>query len=266
MDILASIFLGAVQGVTEFLPISSSGHLVILKEFFNIEIIDTLLFDISLHVATAFAIVLYFWRDITDLIEDFFRLVVGMGAGVSKKNKVLIIAIIIGTMPAGIMGYLFDDYIEATLHSSTVVALALLAGSALFIFAESIVKTQSEISVKKGFAIGLFQILALIPGFSRSGSTISGGLIMGLKRDEAAKFSFLLSLPIFAGAALKAILDATEVGLSSELVTLTMAGAISAFVVGYFSIKFLMNFLKKNTLIPFVWYRIILALIILFFI
>jgi undecaprenyl-diphosphatase len=265
MEILIAILLGAVQGVTEFLPISSSGHLVILKEFFDVEILNTLLFDISVHVATAFAIVVYFWRDIIDLIEDFFKLITGMGSGISKENKILIIAIIIGTIPAGLLGYMFDDYIEQTLHSSVYVALALLAGSALFILAEMVTKQDKELTIKNGFLIGVFQVLALMPGFSRSGSTISGGLMLGLKREAAARFSFLLSLPIFAGAGLKAVLDAGEVGVSSQLVLVTIAGSISAFVVGFYAIRFLMKYLKNNSLIPFVWYRVILAIVILLF-
>ena len=262
MDILIAILLGAVQGVTEFLPISSSGHLVVLKDFFAIEIIDTLIFDIAVHVATALAIVVYFWRDITDLVEDFFRLITGMGS-VTSENKTLILAIIVGILPAGFLGFLFDDYIEQTFHNTSYVALALLAGSALFIFAEQMVKKSKDLSVKKGFWIGMFQVLALLPGFSRSGSTIAGGMILGLKRESAARFSFLLSLPIFAGAGLKAFLDATEVGVSHDLISMTIAGSVSAFVVGYFSIKFLMKFLKNNSLMPFVWYRIALAILIL---
>lgn len=258
-----AVILGALQGVTEFLPVSSSGHLVLIKHVIGNQVLDSVLFDIGLHLATTVAIVAYFWKDILNLIEAFFKMMIGSGDAVPKVDRVLIYSIVLGTIPAGFIGFFFASMIEENLRYNGTVAIALLAGSLLFYFAEKCGKQDTELTIKKGVGVGFFQILALMPGFSRSGATISGGLILGLTREQAARFSFLLSIPVILGAGLKAFFDITRDGVTQDLLIATAVGSVTAIVVGFYAIKFLMKFVKTHTLMPFVWYRVALAVVIL---
>lgn len=268
MDIFSAILLGLVQGVTEFLPISSSGHLIVMRDLLGLEMGGSLAFDAVLQLATSLAVLLYFWKDLVSLVRVR-----------DAKNKILIWAILVGTIPAVLMGFLFENQIDAVFRNSHTVAWALIAGSVLFFIAEKYSKScerksadmkdvdaicaPHEISVKRGFIVGCFQALALIPGMSRSGSTISGGLLLNIKREEAVRFSFLLSLPILLGSGLKKLLDLNgSGGIDFSL----FIGSLTAFLVGLASIHFLIVFLRKHTLNAFVWYRVALAILILIFI
>lgn len=258
MDILSSIFLGAVQGITEFLPISSSGHLILSREVFGISGENGLAFDAVLQLATALAVLVYFKKDFTALIQGFFKLITG--GEVEKKIKVLLYAIILGTIPAAVLGLLLQDYMDTTFRTPAFVGTTLLLGSLLFYVAEKVAKQNMELTTKKGLWIGFFQSLALFPGTSRSGATISGGLILGLKREEAARFSFLLSFPIIFGSGLVKMLGLA--GESAPLEVGLLMGAITSFIVGIFAIHYLLKYLKNHTLSVFIWYRVILAVII----
>lgn len=261
MDIFYSIILGIIQGLTEFLPISSSGHLIVFRDILGWHTNSDLSFDAVLQLATAFAVIVYFWKDILRLIKSFFNLITQKA--VEEKDKIIIFAIIIGTIPAIIVGIFLEKYMETVFRSSLLVALVLLIGSLFMYLAEKFSNKDKELTIKKGFYIGIFQCLALIPGFSRSGATISGGLFLGLNREESARFSFLLSIPIILGSGLKKIFELwLSDQLNSDGITLSI-GAITAFVVGLFAIKFLINFLKKYSLKTFIYYRIVLAILII---
>lgn len=264
MSILETIVLGAVQGITEFLPISSTGHLVLVRSFFEIASTNALAFDAVLHLATVAAVMVYFRADIFNLLNATRRVLSRLP--VNEKDITLVKALVIATIPAVILGLLLESYMETLFRNPLLVAGVLIAGSVLFMYAEwrYINSVQdNEMSTKKGLLIGLFQTLALIPGMSRSGSCIAGGMILGLTREEATRFSFLLALPVLGGAGSKKLL---ELMLSPEPVawSLIMVGALSAFLVGLGAIHFMITFLRKHTLWPFVWYRVILAGLVIF--
>jgi len=249
MTFFQSAILGLVQGLTEFIPVSSTGHLIIAREFLGLPLLGTISFDATLQLATALAVICYFWRDILSLY----------------KNKKLLLALIIGTIPAVIFGLLLEDYMDSNFRSVYVVAGSLIVGSVVFWLAEKFAKQSTEINIKNSIIIGLFQCLALVPGFSRSGATISGGLFTGLKREEAARFSFLLSIPIILGSGLKKLFDIYSAGELATLESSLLIASIFAFVSGILAIHFLIKFLKNHSLNYFGVYRIILAIVIIVF-
>ena len=257
MTIFEAIIFGVVQGLTEFLPVSSSGHLVILHQLFG-EHTGDLSFDVMLHLATLLAVLVYFRKDIIHILNILWGTVTFKT--VEQKEKTLLQALILGTIPAGILGALFASPIESLFRGTVSVAGALILGSVLFVIAEKVSKRNKEITRKRGFIVGCFQALALVPGISRSGSTISGGLILGFTREEAVRFSFLLSVPIILGAGLVKILGGSSLTLGAPV----LLGGIAAFISGLWAVNFLVNFLKGHTLMPFVWYRVILALLLIF--
>jgi len=264
MHIFDSIFLGIVQGLTEFLPISSSGHLIIARDILGWNGSSDLSFDAVLQLATALALVCFFWKDIFRLVKSFFALI--FRRVVDNKDIVLIFAIIIGTIPALIAGLFLEKYMDSVFRSAVLVAWVLLIGSAVMYLAEKLAKKNSELTVGKGLWVGVFQCLALVPGFSRSGATISGGLFMGLNREAAARFSFLLSIPIIFGSGLKKLLDLYQSGFVMSSGVSLLIASITAFVVGILAIGFLMKYLRNHSLKVFIWYRVILALLILAFV
>ncbi len=252
MRIYQALILGVLQGITEFLPISSSGHLILLPSLLGWEV-QSLAFDTMLHLGTAAALIVYFWRDLFGIL----------------KNKKYMILIVIASIPAMVIGVLFGDAIEAFFRSPSYVALFLLVGSAIMFTAEKTYKKvwheerlvdPGELSVNRGLLVGFFQSLALLPGISRSGSTISGGIFSGLSREAAAKFSFILSIPIVIGAGgLKMVESYQEIGINFVM----LAGFLGSFLTGIFVIKWLLKFVKNNTLMVFVVYRVVLAALII---
>jgi len=263
MSLFDSIILGIVQGITEFLPISSSAHLILVREFLNIsENSDLLIFDIFIHVATALSIIVYFWKDLIYLLKGVFE---KNDISYKKKSWKVVIAIILGSIPAAVLGILFEDQIQSFFRDVNSIVWVLLFGSILIGLAEIYISKNrreysSSISIPKGFLIGIFQALALMPGMSRSGATISGGLFLGLSRSDAARFSFLLGLPVMLGAGLLKILDG---GLALDGISLfvIISGGISAFITGLIAVTFLMKILRSKTLWSFVWYRLALVVI-----
>lgn len=258
MTPLVAIVLGFVQGVTEFLPISSSGHLIIARQFFGINDFGGLTFDAVIQMATVLSILLYFWRDILNLITIFLDLV--KNNPVTQKDQVLFFSIIIGTMPAMIAGLLLETYMETTFRNVNLVAITLILGSGLFWVAQKFSEKNKELSLSRGIVIGFFQCLALVPGVSRSGATISGGLLSGLSKEESVRFSFLLSIPILLGSGLKKLFEVRH-ELFSESFGLSLAlASIVAFITGLMAINFLIKYLKNNNLDVFIYYRISLAI------
>jgi undecaprenyl-diphosphatase len=202
----------------------------------------------------------YFRQTIIELIRDTFFLLVRRGERVKKENRGLIFALIFGTVPAVALGLFLEPIMETVFRSASLVAVALIAGSLLFIAAEKLAKQKSgTVSAKQGWWIGTFQVLALIPGISRSGATISGGLLVGLNRVAAARFGFLLALPIITGSGLKKLIDVIRFGGADASALHLTIGFTAAFLVGWACIYWLLAYLKRHTLYAFVWYRFALA-------
>lgn len=267
MTIVQALILGIIQGVTELLPISSTAHLIIIPNLFGWAE-HPLVFDTSLHLGTALALLLYFGSDILNIIKGFISDLLNLGfnfKNYSDSGK-LGIKIILGSIPAGIIGVIFGDTLEATFRGITWVALFLLLGSLLMFLAQKNIsddiKNPEDVSYQKSFFIGIFQVLALLPGFSRSGSTISGALLMNLNKETSAKYSFLLSVPIvFAAGIFQGISSRYELNNFSPEILLT--GLLSSFIISFISIRFLMKFLKNHGLDIFIWYRLVVAVLLL---
>ena len=244
MKIIESIILGIVQGLTEFLPVSSSGHLVLVKEIFGV-VTQGLLFETFLHAGTLLAILVYFWKDILKI---------------SKKTMTFII---IGTIPAGIVGYFFSSQIEVLFSSVKLVGVSLIITGMLNLFVDKakIRKGDANLNNKKSFVVGMAQAFAIIPGISRSGSTIFAGSVCGIGKKEIAKFSFLLSVPAVLGANALEIINYSD-SLKINLFNYTL-GFLFAFVSGLFAIKLVFKFLEKRKFKYFAYYCFLMGLFVL---
>ncbi len=259
MDILVAVILGLVQGIMEFLPISSSGHIVLVQEFSPLTEVDNLAMRAVFYLTTALAIIIYFWNDIWILLQTLMR---KMGRlPVNEKDLVLLYAILAGTIPALILGLLLESVIDKYLSSVLVVAITMMLSALFLMYVEwryYLHPPQGEISIKNGFKIGLFQILSIIPGFSRLGLTLAGGMLLGLSRYEATRFSFLLAIPIILGFGVKKSLDLIVLG--GEVVWLPIiVGAVISLTVSLVVIHVFLVFMHRYTLWPFIWYSFILS-------
>lgn len=264
MEIIDAVILGIVQGITEFLPISSTGHLVLVRDWLSINQANGLAIDAVLHFATTLAVIIYFQSDLRVLIGALFRKLGRLP--VNQKDLTLLYALMVGTIPAVILGLSLDAVISEHLQTALVVAGVLFIASVFFLYAEWRQYTnpsRGEITVKKGLLVGFYQALALLPGFSRSGATIAGGMLLGLTRYEATRFSFLLAIPITLGAGAKKTIDLLEAGGAVDWLPIYIGAGVAA-VTAFIVIHFFLQFIRKYTLWPFVWYGIILSLIILY--
>jgi len=257
---LNSILLGLVQAITEFLPISSSGHLIIFRDLTDTQVGYGLAFDSVLQLATTLSVVFYFRKDIYRLVKSGFLMLSGKLK--DTTDKTIILGIIIGTIPAVVFGLLLEDLMDTIFRNSLLVAGTLVLGAGVMYLADKLSKQDREISVKNSFMVGLFQSLALIPGMSRSGMTISGGLFLGLKREVAIRFSFLLAIPVLLGSGIKKMLDLGSSGLLESVGGELVIGSVVAFVIGLVVIKFLITYLKNNSFKLFIYYRLVLASVI----
>lgn len=278
MTIIQSLILGAVQGLTEFLPISSSGHLVLIPYFFKWDY-NGLDFDVALHAGTAIALLLFFCKDWLNIIKSAFLKVqlsshvnevgeegVEVGREEIPKNAVqypknFLWMIVVASVPAVIVGLLIEKYVENVFHSIILIACNLAFFGWLLWFVDKKAKTDllpGKMSFKKAFIVGLFQAAALIPGVSRSGITITASRLIGLERGAAARFSFLLATPAIVGAFLLKVPDILEVGISLSF----CLGVLASMAFGLAAIKFLLVYLKKSDFSLFLWYRLVLAVII----
>lgn len=253
MNYALAILAGAVQGLTEFLPISSTGHLIIFENIFGISQDKFgLAFDASLHLGTLIAVLIFFSKDYLQILNF--------------KNK-LFSKLIAATIPAIVFGLLFESAIESGLRQLWVVGSALILFSAVMLYAEkksSQKKTGSNLTILDSLIIGFAQALALIPGISRSGSTISAGLFLNLSRQEAAKFAFIISGPVIAGAGLKKFIEVVNGGVLADTdLNFFIIGIISSAVFGYLTIKYFLKYLAVKSLYPFIAYRIILGIILI---
>lgn len=263
MNILQAIILGLVQGLTEFIPVSSSGHLILFHEWLGVNqtVQAGFLFDMALNIGTLTALIIYFHKDIITLAKAIFNK--------SAKEFKLAWLLVVATIPAAVGGFLLKDLAESSFRSSKLVACSLIVAGCLMFGAEWYSrrvknKTQLEkVSLKQSIAIGLAQALALIPGVSRSGATITTGLFAGMDRVAATRFSFLLGIPIMFGAILDTLVVHSGLSTVGNEEGLFIAGIISAFVSGIIAIKFLLKFLAKHSLAVFAYYRIALGVLIL---
>lgn len=261
MTTFEGIILGIVQGLTEFLPISSTGHLILAREALGLQVEYGLAFDAVLQLATALAVLVYFWRDFARMLEALWRWTARKP--VQPSVRTLLLALILGTIPAIFFGLLLETYMETLFRSAFLVALTLAFGALIMWLSEKYAKQDVPLNGQKGFWIGFFQSLALVPGMSRSGMSIAGGLFLGLSREEATRFAFLLALPIIAGSGLKKLLELTGGEGFGEIELPLIFGSLAAFLVGIMSIHFLIRYLRTHTLSVFIWYRIALALVVL---
>ncbi|MCA9367907.1 undecaprenyl-diphosphatase UppP [Candidatus Kaiserbacteria bacterium] len=258
MDTTSAVILGLVQGVTEFLPVSSTGHLVLVRDWLSIDAINALAFDGVLHFATTAAVMLYFWSDIWVLLQTLLRKLGRLP--VNPRDWLLLKALVIATIPAGVLGLFLESTVKH-LQVPYIVAGVLFTASLFFMYVEwryYLQPTHGALTMKRGIGVGLFQALALIPGFSRSGSTIAGGMLLGMSRYEASRFSFLLAIPITFAAGSKMLLELLSEGGEVNWSPIFI-GAIVAFFTALVVIHFFLAFIRKYTLWPFVWYGIILA-------
>ena len=273
LEILKVIFLGIVEGITEWLPVSSTGHLILTDEFLPLNASQGFkdMFFVVVQLGALLAVVLLYWNKLFPFSlqkesgNEKSKLVI------KKDSLVLWSKVLIACVPAGVIGILFDDLFEAYLHTPFVISLTLIGYGIAFIFIEKRnkdkvfpVQTTNEITYKQAVLIGLFQVLALIPGTSRSGATIIGALLLGIARPAGAEFTFFLAVPVMAGASaikiLKFFLESG--GFSGAELGYLFIGTLVAFAVSLVAMKFLTNFVKKHDFSVFGWYRIALGVIV----
>jgi undecaprenyl-diphosphatase len=263
VDLLTAGLLGVVQGLTEFLPVSSSAHLILAREFlgWNAEAFGrarALAFDVACHVGTLGAVVAFFRREVTALLGAVPR-AFSSAPGPAGRQLWLIAA---GTAPVVVAGLVWTDAVEAATRTPTVAAVALLSGAVLLLAIERVGthgKAEDTLTVPGALAIGVAQSIALVPGVSRSGATIATGMALGLRRDAAARFAFLMSMPAILAAAAKEALELRTIGLAASDAPVFIVGVMTSALVGYATVKYFLRFLVMHRLDVFAWYRIGLA-------
>lgn len=265
MNNLHALVLGIVQGLTEVLPISSSAHLILIPDIFKWPE-SGITFDVALHLGTFLALAGYFWRDIFDLIYNFVGSLTGKGF--QSPGSRLPWFIILATIPAAFVGKRFEEPIEDIFrHSPAIISSFLIGFGLLLAFADTVGAKRwklDRITLKSALIIGLAQCLALLPGVSRSGITITAALLLGYNRETSARFSFLLSLPIVFGAAVLKVGHLVKTGIPQGEMVPLLIGIASSAVFGYLSVAFLLKLVQRNSLYPFVWYRIAAGIFFLF--
>lgn len=267
MSIFQAIVLGIIQGLTEFLPVSSTAHLIVIPDLLHWRD-PGLAFDIALHVGTLAAVLIYFYRDWIQILANGLGFTTAGGDPELRHNRHLLWYLILGTLPAGIAGLALQKAADSNLRTLPIIgASAILVG--LFLWwadhASRGQKKMDHVGIADSLTIGFLQILAIIPGVSRSGITISGGLVRGLDRPTAARFSFLLSTPIILGAAAKDAFDLLrhKEAIPHDMQIAFVAGIIASGIVGTATIAFFLNYLRSRSLNVFVAYRIIFGIIVL---
>ena len=269
LEILKVIFLGIVEGITEWLPISSTGHMILVDEFIKLGTSEEFkeMFFVVIQLGAIAAVPVVFFKRIFPFTKSTTK---------EERKRILSlwVKVLIGIIPVGILGVLLDDFLDEHLYNYITVAITLVLYGVAFILVEHFRKGKEEritsvydITVKDALTIGSFQILSLIPGTSRSGATILGGLLSGVSRSASAEFSFYLAMPVMAGASLLKVLKLILSGaaVSSFEILILAVGMIVAFLVSVFVIKFLMSFVERHDLKPFGVYRIILGIIVILY-
>jgi len=265
MDIIQAIILGIVQGLTEFLPVSSSAHLVFVTDILGLP--QNVAFDTILHLGTLVAVVGYFRKDVLKIITSFINSIIDVFHGKFKEGlqeepfKKLSWLLIIGTIPAGLAGILLQKQFESLFNSLFYVGIFLLITGFLLWGAERVKtghKDEQDMTLKNALVIGIFQAIAIAPGISRSGATISAGLFSGLNRELAARFSFLLSIPAILGAAVVQVKDINGIDVNAAVL---IAGFLASMIFGYLAIKLLLKIIKERTLMIFAYYCWIVGIV-----
>lgn len=276
-DLIVALILGLVEGLTEFAPVSSTGHMIIVDDMLlksaellnSQEVANT--FKVVIQLGSVMAAVIVFWPRLLSLIGIHTS---GSSEVPTEGRRLRLTHVIVGLIPAMILGLLFEDFIDTYLFSVETVLIGLVGGAVLMILADLKVRREVRskgayegvpldgINYKQAFLIGLFQCIALWPGFSRSGSTISGGVLLGLKYRAAADFTFIMAVPIMAGASAVSLLKKMDV-LTADVIPFFAVGFISAFIFAWISIRFFLALINRIKLIPFAIYRILLATVIM---
>ncbi len=268
IEILKIIFLGIIEGITEWLPISSTGHMLLVDEFLQLSADAQFkeMFFVVIQLGAILAVVILFWNKMFP-----FQFKDKKSPVIKKETFSIWFKVVVACIPGAVVTLLFDDYIEAHLHTPTVIAAALIIYGAAFILIESWNKKRvprigglDDISYATALAIGIFQVLSIIPGTSRSGATIIGALIIGVSRTAAAEFTFFLAVPVMLGLSAIKLLKFGLAFTSAELITLLL-GMVVAFLVSLLVIKFLMGYIRKHDFKAFGWYRIILGIVVLIY-
>ena len=257
MNLLDAIVLGIIQGLTEFLPVSSSGHLVIGKALLGVQV-QGIAFEVFVHFGTLLSVIVVYRKDILILIQS---VVAGLGKPSrirqiyrNDKNLRLAFYIILATLPAGLIGLFFSSSIETAFNEEKTVSFLLIVTGIVLLLTRVVGVKDREMKLSHAMLIGFAQALAILPGISRSGSTISVALYIGISREEAARFSFLLAVPVILGATILKLFELFEnVPPASQLYSLA-TGTVAAFVSGYAAIKLLLVFVRKGRLDYFAWY------------
>lgn len=262
MDIIQALILGIAQGLTEFLPVSSSAHLVFMHNLTGVE--TSLAYDTLLHIGTLVAVVAYFWRDLIQMLKSFLASLTDIIKGQffqgikEDQFKKLAWFIIIGTIPAGLAGIVLKDFFESLFSNVIAVGFFLIITGFLLWGSEMVSrkitdkKSLKQMNIKETLIMGTAQAAAIAPGISRSGSTISAGLFLGLERELAARFSFLLSIPAILGAAL---VQAKDISAILDISTVSaLAGFLAAIITGYLAIKLMLKLVKEKDLLIFAYY------------
>lgn len=268
-EIFVAVILGLVEGLTEYAPVSSTGHMIIVDDLWlrSKELVSeeaAYVFKIVIQLGSILAVAIIFRERIMNLL--------GLKKKITKEQeqgqRLTLGQIFVGLVPAGVLGFLFEDYIEANLFSVQTVAIGLIGGAFLMLIADWVNKRKpttasvDQMTYKQAIGMGLFQCISLWPGFSRSGSTISGGVILGLNHRAASDFTFIMAIPIMAGASFLSLVKNID-ALSADLLPFFITGFISAFVVSLIVVNFFLQLINKIKLVPFAIYRIVLGIILL---
>ncbi|MBQ7583374.1 MAG: undecaprenyl-diphosphate phosphatase [Lachnospiraceae bacterium] len=272
MNILQAIILGIVQGLAEFLPISSSGHLAIIRNLFHIETDQGLLFDVLLHIGTLTAIFVVFWKDIAKLILEFFGIITDFIRRfkdpdlivLSSAYRRFVLLIIVSSIPTAILGYIGRDFVEYASSTLLIPGIGLIVTSVLLFICDRIGdgrKGIKKITYLNAFEVGIAQGIATLPGISRSGATISACLMLGIKKETAVKYSFIMSIPAVLGAALLELKDAAGTSVTGGTVIAYIIGMVVAAVVGYFAIRVMINVVRRKRYIYFSIYCLVIGLV-----
>ena len=268
IELIKVIFLGIVEGITDWLPISSTGHMLLVDEFIQMNITQEFkdMFLVVIQLGAILAVVILFWEKMWP-----FQRKTATQPAVRWDTIQMWLKVVVACIPGAVVTILFDDYIEAHLHTPVVIAAALIVYGIAFILIENWnkkrtpkVNTLGEITYRTAFLIGLFQVLSIIPGTSRSGSTIIGALLIGVSRVAAAEFTFFLAVPVMFGLSFVKLLQFGFTFTSAEIWTLVV-GCLVAFLVSVVVIKFLMGYVKKHDFKVFGWYRIVLGAVVLLY-
>ncbi|MCF7836191.1 undecaprenyl-diphosphate phosphatase [Candidatus Gracilibacteria bacterium] len=267
MNFAETIFLGILQGVTEFFPISSSGHLVLAEHFFNLDVANLKSFDVVLHAGTLLALLILFWREWWGIVIGFWSLVIGAYDEEKRNSQKLFCQLVVATLPAAAVGLLFDDWIDEVTRgenfASIIAVFFLIVAVALFLAEKFGKKNSAKVSWKNVFQMGILQAAALLPGISRSGVTIAAGMFGGLKREVAAKFSFLMLAPATAGAVVLISKKVFDGELSLPPIEFVVVGFLVSAVSSFLFARLLLRLVKKYSLIWFAAYLVLAAAVLL---